>query len=115
MWLRASRDLATELPFDMEHVPGLGVVKKLDKERRWHLAGVYAARHQLVGPWLRRSCATCGTRGRCEYHRWAEACGTRAARSPSSARLRCKRRTAARWSSAGSWRRCSGDLICPIR
>jgi hypothetical protein len=68
--LRVQRESA-ELPFDKEYVPGLGVVGKLDRTRRWQLAGEYAAKHQFVGPWYRRVCAVCGTRSRCEYGRWA--------------------------------------------
>jgi len=72
MRLRTQR-LSTELPFDHEYVPGLGVVRKLDTMRRWHLAGGYATTHRLVGPWYRRRvCAACGTRGRCAYGRWAD-------------------------------------------
>jgi hypothetical protein len=61
-----------ELPYGMEYVPGLGAVRKLGQEHRWRLAGQYTVTHQLTGPWYRRGCPVCGTRGRCEYGRWAD-------------------------------------------
>jgi hypothetical protein len=70
MRLRTQRPSA-ELPLDHEYVPGRGVVRKLDQTRRWRLAGEYTVMHRLVGPWYRRVCAACGTRGRCGYRRWA--------------------------------------------
>jgi hypothetical protein len=73
MRLRAQRsETAHELPGMSEYVPGLGVVPKLDNTRRWLLAGEYAATHRLTGPRYRRTCRTCGTRGRCEYGRWSD-------------------------------------------
>ena len=66
------RHHGTGLPVDVEYAPGMGVVRKLDQHQRWQLAGQYAARHVLTGPWFRRCCATCGTRGRCIYRRWAQ-------------------------------------------
>jgi hypothetical protein len=65
-------DTAYELPALHEYVPGLGVVPKLDDKRRWQLAGEYATTHRLTGPWYRRVCQSCGTRGRCEYGRWSD-------------------------------------------
>lgn len=61
-----------ELPFDMEYVPGRGIVRKLDAHRRWQLAGEYSVTHHLTGPWYRRTCPACGTKGRCEYGRWSD-------------------------------------------
>jgi hypothetical protein len=73
MRLRARHDvLAGGLPGMTEYVPGLGVVPKLDKTRCWRLAGEYATTHRQVGRWYRRTCQTCGTRGRCEYRRWSD-------------------------------------------
>ncbi len=66
------RDLAYELPGMSEYVPGLGVVPQLDRTRRWQLAGEYATTHRLTGRWFRRTCESCGTRGRCEYGRWSD-------------------------------------------
>jgi hypothetical protein len=66
------RGQSAELPFDQEYVPGLGIVRKLDNRQRWQLAGEYAATHRLVGPWFRRVCALCTTKGRCEYGRWSD-------------------------------------------
>lgn len=71
MRLRVERQ-SVELPFDQEYVPGLGIVRKLDRTRRWQLAGEYAVTHQLVGPWFRRVCSSCATKGRCEYGRWSD-------------------------------------------
>jgi hypothetical protein len=61
-----------DLPFGVEHVPGLGAVSKPNEAARWRLAGEYAATHQLTGSWYRRVCARCGTRGGCEFGRWAD-------------------------------------------
>lgn len=73
MRLRLPQTPATiTLPFDQEYVPGLGNVRKLAREHRWQFAGEYTAKHQLTGPWYRRGCPVCGTRGRCEYGRWAD-------------------------------------------
>jgi hypothetical protein len=72
MHLRAPRDdTPHELPAMTEYVPGLGTVSTLDNTRRWQLAGEYATTHRLTGPWYRRVCQTCGTRGGCEYGRWS--------------------------------------------
>jgi hypothetical protein len=72
MRLRIQREgTADELPPMHEYVPGLGVVPKLDDKRRWQLAGEYATTHRSIGPWYRRTCQTCGSRGRCEYGRWS--------------------------------------------
>jgi hypothetical protein len=72
MWRRLTRLVSHEgLPYGTEHVPGLGAVSKLPDQARWQLAGEYRAAHRLVGPWYRRSCAICGTRGGCEFSRWA--------------------------------------------
>jgi hypothetical protein len=60
------------LPFDREYVPGFGVVQKLENARRWSLAGEYSVTHRPTGRWFRRSCPTCGTRGRCEFARWSD-------------------------------------------
>ena len=70
-WLR--RCLAHHEPTShaTEYVPGLGIVPRLPDIRRWRLAGEYAARHRLDGPWWRKVCAVCGTR--CEYAAWASA------------------------------------------
>ena len=65
-------DTAYEVPPMHEYVPGLGVVPSLNKTRRWQLAGEYATTHRMTGPWYRRACPTCGTRGRCEYARWSD-------------------------------------------
>lgn len=59
------------LLFHEEYVPGLGVVRELDSRERWRLAGEYAVTHRLVGSWFHRICASCRTRGRCEYGLWA--------------------------------------------
>ena len=73
MRLRIQRDDTAYKPHALhEYVPGLGVVPKLDNARRWRLAGEYATTHRLTGPWYRRVCQTCGTRGRCEYGRWSD-------------------------------------------
>jgi hypothetical protein len=72
MWRRLSRRVRHEgLPYGTEYVPGHGVVVRLSDQARWQLAGEYRAAHRLVGPWYRRSCGVCGTRGGCEYGRWA--------------------------------------------
>lgn len=72
MRVRARRnDTAYELPALHEYVPGLGVVPKLDDKRRWQLAGEYTVVHRTTGPWYRRVCQTCGTRGRCEHSHWS--------------------------------------------
>lgn len=62
---------SAELQFDQEYVPGLGIVRKPDNRLRWRLAGEYSVTHQLVGPWCRRVCAACATKGRCEYGLWS--------------------------------------------
>lgn len=57
------REQSAELPFDQEYVPGLWIVR---------IAGEYATTHRLVGPWFRRVCVFCATKGRCEYGRWSD-------------------------------------------
>jgi hypothetical protein len=66
-----SRSASETLPFGVEHVPGIGAVSRLSDTVRWRLAGEYAATHRLVGPFYRRVCDRCGTRGGCEFSRWA--------------------------------------------
>jgi hypothetical protein len=61
------------LPGGTEYVPGIGVARSVGKEWRWKLAGEYATAHRLIGPWYRRVCASCGTRGRCAFQRWSSA------------------------------------------
>jgi hypothetical protein len=73
MRLRPARQQTSdELPFDMEYVPGVGIVRKLDQHRRWQLAGESSVTHRLAGPWYRRTRATCNTKGRCEFGRWSD-------------------------------------------
>jgi hypothetical protein len=69
-WL-VRRAAADGLPFGVEYVPGLGTVAVLGDTTRWRLAGEYATTHRLIGPWYRRSCVRCETKGGCEFGRWA--------------------------------------------
>jgi hypothetical protein len=66
------RDLVHLLSI-VQRVPGVAAEVRLTETERWRLAGEYTVRHRLVGPWHYRICATCGTRGRCAYSRWANA------------------------------------------
>jgi hypothetical protein len=72
MWLPLlRRSAAGNLASGTTVVPGRGAVY-LSKPERWRLAGEYASTHRLIGPWYGRRCATCDTRGRCDYARWAD-------------------------------------------
>jgi len=86
MRLRSRRATGDELPGGTEYVPGLGIVRTLGREWRWKLAGEYAVTHRLTGPWYRRVCAACGTRGRCVFGRWSDSVLTAMARRELSGR-----------------------------
>jgi hypothetical protein len=80
MWRLGTRSTYTVPSFGAAQVPGVDAGVWLTEIERWRLAGTYTAVHQLVGPWYRRECSVCGTRGRCAYARWADGVLTEKAR-----------------------------------
>jgi len=73
MLRRLARRLAPgRISSELERVPGAGTAPRLPDPVRWQLAGEYSATHQLTGPWYRRGCGRCGTKGGCPYRRWAD-------------------------------------------